>query len=134
MSLRNPLTRWNDEMSYSFMVLYKEQENLWNIMDPDYTNRLARVASFEYILRKMNVPNFSVKDVPKKIKNFRSTYYQELQKIQRSQILGEIYKPTLKWFNIMDYIVKSSKHVDRETSKLMVSVKVKYVDPTLFKM
>ncbi|XP_054259415.1 uncharacterized protein LOC128984150 [Macrosteles quadrilineatus] len=56
---------------------------------------------------------FGVNELKQKIKNLRCTYNQECVKIQRSKKSGsgsaEVYVPSLKWFPIMDNIVKSSK-------------------------
>ncbi|XP_026746865.1 uncharacterized protein LOC113508093 [Trichoplusia ni] len=59
-------------------------------------------------------------EVTKKIKNLRSTYNQELLKIEKSKKSGsgtdEIYKPSIKWFDSMDYIMKIINLKEKETS------------------
>lgn len=84
-----------------------------------------RVAAFEYIVKVMNIPSFTVNDVPKKIRSFRSTYNQELLKVSKSQKSGadddDVYSPTVKWFDDMDYIMKNSNVADRPTITDVVS-------------
>ena len=73
----------------------------------------------------MNIPNFGVKDVSKKIKSLRSTYHLEVTKITKSKASGaeadEAYTPTIKWFNAMDYIIKNSTIKEKETYTNLVS-------------
>jgi hypothetical protein len=70
----------------------------------------------------MNITNFGVKDVSKKIKSLRSTYHLEVTKITKSKASGagadEVYTPTIKWFNAMDYIIKNYKQWTTEQGQL----------------
>ena len=88
-------------------------------------NREARLASLKHMVREMNIPNFGVKDVSKKIKSLRSTYHLEVTKITNSKASGaeadEAYTPTIKWFNAMDYIIKNSTIKEKETYTNLVS-------------
>ncbi|XP_055635056.1 uncharacterized protein LOC129774959 [Toxorhynchites rutilus septentrionalis] len=95
--------RWTSEQNVQFVELYKHQPNLWNCLDPIYKNREWRKASLEHIRDEMGLQDTN--DVTRKIKNLRSTYNQELLKIQKAKQSGEIYKPTLKWFDTMDWIM-----------------------------
>jgi hypothetical protein len=117
--------RWNEEMTFKFMQLYREHENLWNVFNKDYRNRDVRSASMKAIVEDMNVPNFTVKDVPKKIKSLRSTYYLELGKIEKSKASGGgvdfVYKPSVAWFSEMDRIMKITNLKEKETSSNLVS-------------
>lgn len=102
--------RWSSQENIRFVNLYRDQENLWNIFDSQYKNRDARKASLQHIAKEINIPGFTEKNVTKKFKNLRSTYNQELIKIEKSKKSGngtdDIYKPSIKWFDIMDYIMK----------------------------
>lgn len=106
------MSRWGEQQSYKFVTLYKEAECLWNFFDPCYRNRDMRLDAFKHIVEEMNIAGFTLDDVAKKIRSFRSTYNQELQKIKNSEKsgagTGELYKPSLKWFDDMDYIMKNS--------------------------
>lgn len=61
-----------------------------------------------------------------KKKNLRSTYNQELLKIEKSKKSGsgtdEIYEPSIKWFDAMDYIMKIINLKEKETSSNLVSI------------
>jgi len=50
---------------------------------PEYRNRETRSASMQSIASELNIRNFTMKDVPKKIKSLRSTYYLELAKVEK---------------------------------------------------
>lgn len=106
------------------MELYKDQTNLWNCLDPNYKNRDLRKASLEHIRMECNLQNTN--EVTKKIKNLRSTYNQELLKIEKSKKSGsgtdEIYKPSIKWFDAMDYIMKIINLKEKKTSSNLVSI------------
>ncbi|CAH1976191.1 unnamed protein product [Acanthoscelides obtectus] len=110
--------RWSSENNITFMNLYREQENLWNCFDKNYKNRDMRKASLEYIANEMSLVNTS--EVTKKIKNLRSTYNQERAKIEKSKKSGsgseDVYKSSLKWFDIMDYIMKTINLKEKKTT------------------
>lgn len=118
--------RWSSQENVKFVNLYRDQENLWNVFDSQYKNRDARRTSLQHIVTEMNIPRFTEKDVAKKIKNLRSTYNQELLKIEKSKKSGsgtdDMYKPSIKWFDIMDYIMKIINLKEKETSSNLVSI------------
>lgn len=121
------MPRWSEKQSCTFVSLYKEFDCLWNVFDPSYKNRDMRLAAFDYIVKVMNIPTFTVNDVPKKIRSFRSTYNQELLKVVNSQENGagnDVYYPTVKWFDDMDYIMKNSNVNDRPTITDIVSTQL----------
>ncbi|XP_055616994.1 uncharacterized protein LOC129779265 isoform X2 [Toxorhynchites rutilus septentrionalis] len=109
--------RWNSEQNEHFVELYKEQTILWNCMDPNYKNRDLRKASLEYIRSEVGLSD--TKEVTKKIKNLRSTYNQEKLKIEKSKRSGcgtdEIYKPSVQWFDAMDYIMNIIHLKEKQT-------------------
>jgi ribosome recycling factor len=74
-------------------------------------------------MQAMGREEFGVTEVKQKIKNIRSTYNQEVQKIQKSKASGtspdDVYKPTVKWFDVMDQIMKGSKGRSETRSNLM---------------
>ncbi|KAK4882586.1 hypothetical protein RN001_005905 [Aquatica leii] len=100
--------RWSSQHNPQFMKLYKEEETLWNTFDPNYKNRDLRNASLQHIAKEMKLEK--VADVTKKIKNLRSTYNQEIIKIAKSKQSGsgtdDEYKPSIKWIDLIDYIMK----------------------------
>ncbi|CAG5052981.1 unnamed protein product [Parnassius apollo] len=59
----------------------------------------------------MSKENFGVSELKQKIKNLRCTYNQERMKIKKSQKSGsgsnEVYVPSLKWYYVMDTLLKS---------------------------
>jgi hypothetical protein len=94
-----------------FIKLYQEEDCLWNARLLDYKNKDSRSLALERIATAMNLDGFDVSDVKYKIKNIRSSYCQELKKIQFSQASGaspeDVYKPTVVWFNTLHSFLKS---------------------------
>jgi len=118
-------SRWNEETTLKFVQLYHEHENLWNMFVPEYRNRDTRSASMQFIARELNIPNFTMKDVPKKIKSLRSTYYLELAKVEKSKASGGgtsfVYKPLVPWYTDMSYIINTATVKGKETDSNLVS-------------
>lgn len=116
--------RWTSEQNLKFMELYKDQTNLWNCLDPNYRNRDLRKASLEHIRVELGLTDTN--EVTKKIKNLRSTYNQEILKIEKSKKSGsgtdEVYKPSIKWFDSMDYIMKIINLKEKQTTSNLVSI------------
>lgn len=79
----------------------------------------------EAIACELNLTNFSMKDVPKKIKALRSTYYLELAKIEKSKAsdsgTNPVYKPLLPWIDYMNHILKTASVKEKETYNNFVS-------------
>lgn len=75
--------RWTSEQNLKFVELYKDQTNVWNCLDPSYKNRDLRKASLEHIRKELGLTDTN--EVTKKIKNLRSTYNQEVLKIEKSK-------------------------------------------------
>lgn len=109
------MTRWSDQMTVRFMKIYRDYEHLWNVHSLDYRNRELRKASLCSIVQLLNIPNFTVGDVVKKIKSLRSTYHLEMKKIESSGVDtngAPIYTPSMMWFREMDEIMKIMKELD----------------------
>ena len=100
------LARWNDELTYKYVELYKEHECLWNMNSTLYKRKYARKSALEEIVRKMGLENFTTEDAKQKIKSLRATYQQESHKIDKSLTSGagleDLYKPSKKWFTFND--------------------------------
>jgi hypothetical protein len=71
----------------------------------------ARQSALEEIVRKMGLVHFTTEDAKQKIKSLRSTYQQESHKIDKSFSSGagleDVYKPSMKWFTLMNEEMKS---------------------------
>jgi hypothetical protein len=94
-----------------FINLYQGEECLWNARLLDYKNKDARNLALERIAAAMDLEGFGVSDVKYKIKNIRSSYCQELKKIQFSQAScsspEDVYKPTVVWFGTLHSFLKN---------------------------
>jgi hypothetical protein len=103
--------RWNDVTTMKFINLYRQEECLWNVRLLDYKNKDARTLALERIAAAMDLEGFGVSDVKYKIKNIRSSYCQELKKIQCSEANcsspEDVYKPTVVWFNTLHSFLRS---------------------------
>lgn len=67
-----------------FVQLYVEAECLWNFRHVLYKNNDARNAASRNIILQMGIPRFDTNDLKNKIKNIRSTYTLELNKIKHA--------------------------------------------------
>ncbi|XP_045496131.1 uncharacterized protein LOC123694679 isoform X2 [Colias croceus] len=94
----------NREETLKLVELYKINDCLWNIKNKDYRNKEARINALQNIVDEMQLTGFNIKDVQAKIKCLRSTYYLELDKIEKSERLNDeehVYVPKIEWFNEM---------------------------------
>ena len=99
--------RWNEETTYKFVMLYKEHECLWNMHSEMYRNKQARQTALNDICANMDIDNFEIQDVRQKIKSIRSTYQQEQIKVEKSGTgIQDVYKPAVKWFQLMNDVMK----------------------------
>jgi len=89
--------RWNDELTYKYVELYKEHECLWNTNSTLYKRKDARQSALEEIVRKMGLENFTTEDAKQRV-SLRVTYQQESHKIDKSLSsaagLEDVYKPS----------------------------------------
>ena len=104
---RRTKMKWTEGDTYTFIGLYRDYECLWNMSSANYKNKHTRQRAIEAIMQAMGREEFGVIDVKQKIKNIRSTYNQEVQKIQKSKTSGtspdDVYKPTSGWCHGSDY-------------------------------
>lgn len=82
--------------------------------------------AFENILKKMQKEDFGIQDAKQKIKNLRSTYNQEVKKIKKSAKSGaktrDVYVPTVKWFPVLEPIMKKDKGTAETTNNLVSKI------------
>ncbi|XP_075211005.1 uncharacterized protein LOC142318318 [Lycorma delicatula] len=96
--------RMNKILLMKFTKLYRDKECLWNIESPNYKNREARNKALKKISEEMAIQGFGPREVAQKIKNLRSTYNQEIKKIENSKtsmLSEDVYKPKVPWFETM---------------------------------
>jgi hypothetical protein len=105
--------KFTEDKNCKLLELYNEYECLWNLGTVNYRNRNKRQGAEEEIVQRFGKVGFGVNELKQKIKNLRCTYNQECAKIMKSKKSGsgsaEVYVPNIKWFPIMDNIVKSAK-------------------------
>ncbi|XP_046675639.1 uncharacterized protein LOC124364308 isoform X2 [Homalodisca vitripennis] len=100
---------FDNEMVLRFIRNYRENQCLWDFSSPAYKNKAARDEAYERLVAAMDLPGLTVLDVKNKIKNIRSTYCQELKKIQTARMLGrEPYVPSVFWFKDLDSFLHSN--------------------------
>ncbi|XP_045537345.1 uncharacterized protein LOC106713191 [Papilio machaon] len=95
------IMRWDENETYPFVKLYLSKDSLWN---PNHENHKLideRKKAYQMIIDEfMSSTGIQLNEygVKLKIKNLRSTYAQEINKIRtRSGPLSK-YTPTIKWF------------------------------------
>lgn len=100
--------KWPPGQTLKFAELYHGHECLWNQNLPEYKDRKLRLMAVRDIMHQMGIPNFVEADVKCKIKNLRSTYFQEVHKIKQSILDGQgVYEPTIEWFDIFDSLMQA---------------------------
>lgn len=104
--------KWNAETTIKFLQEFKQYECLWNPKHVSYKNKHMREACFKKIVDGMAIPGFKVADVKSKMRNLKSTYYQEKKKIDKSKASGSstdnVYVPNIKWFVEMKALLKDA--------------------------
>ncbi|XP_060806888.1 uncharacterized protein LOC106129784 [Amyelois transitella] len=99
------MSRWGDEKTLKFVILYRNNECLWNPHIPQYKNNIARNNAYQDLLTNMDDSTLTVKIIKSKIKNLRSVYHSELKKIENSKRSGSgaatVYNPSMSWFHEM---------------------------------
>lgn len=115
--------KWSEEETCKFVELYREAECLWNLASPNYKNKQERQTAIENLVKDMEKHGFGIQEAKQKIKNIRSTYNQEKLKIKKSAKSGagasDVYIPSLKWFALMEPVMKVGKGEVDVTSNLV---------------
>ncbi|XP_038222471.1 uncharacterized protein LOC119840046 [Zerene cesonia] len=102
------LEKWSDDTTCQFVTLYKKHECLWNVTVPEYKNKVIRDRALRVIQDEMAIDGFGKNEIKNKIRSLRSTYYLEKKKIDKHKTEGirySLYRPSLKWFYIMQEIM-----------------------------
>lgn len=117
--------KWSDNTTFSFVKEYLQHECLFNSKCNNYRNKLARDAAIGKICEVMNITGFGPKEAVSKIKSIRSTYSQELKKINESTKSGagtdDVYVPTLKWFTLYHDVMREKNLTPNESQSNMVN-------------
>lgn len=104
--------KWNEDTTLKFVEEYRQYKCLWNLHYNLYKNKQACDAAYTSIASAMNIPDFGIAEVKTKIKNLRSTYSQELKKIECSKKSGAgtdyLYTPQVKWFKEMEAFLQGT--------------------------
>ncbi|KOB67403.1 Uncharacterized protein OBRU01_19870 [Operophtera brumata] len=100
--------KWSLETTIKFIQCYKIHDCLWHFSSPDYKCKDKRNAALIAIVNEMNINDIGVTEVKNKIKNLRSTYRQELKKIENSKKSGaglnNVYVSNIKWLKEMEEV------------------------------
>lgn len=103
--------KWNSETTIKFVQELRTHECLWNVKCKMYKNKQMRESAYQKIVEAMNIVDFNVPEVKTKIRNLKSTYFQEKKKIEKSKASGSgsenVYKPNIKWFDEMDTLLNN---------------------------
>ncbi|CAH2093729.1 unnamed protein product [Euphydryas editha] len=105
------MAKWSEDKTIKFVSEYVVHKCLWNFKNHLYKNKQARHSSYTAIKEAMDIPGLDVNAVITEIKNIRSTYSQEVKKINDSMKSGagadSIYRPSVKWFDILHDVLRS---------------------------
>lgn len=101
--------RWREKTTLKFLKIYLAKECLWNPAHVWYKIKFKREKAYHEIVSEFKAitgKSMSIPEVKIKIKNLRSTYSQEVQKIMKKSSPDSIYQPSLVWFHDMDRCLK----------------------------
>lgn len=101
--------RWCEENTQNFVKLYLDKECLWNPAHKWYKAKYKRETAYAEIISEFETLTgkcMTIPEVKVKIKNLRSTYTQQVQKVLQKSSPDSIYKPSLIWFHEMDRCLK----------------------------
>ncbi|XP_028163587.1 uncharacterized protein LOC114355108 [Ostrinia furnacalis] len=100
--------RWGERDTLKLIEQYKKYDFLWDYESKLYKNTVARKKAFEAILEELkpSIPDLKVTDVRSKIKNLRTSYYQEKRKMAIAKANNKPSKP-LRWFSAFNTIMNS---------------------------
>lgn len=87
------------------LLQYRKYPCLWDPNDRDYKNHINRMRIFKKISHDLGL-GMSVGQLRTRIKNLRTTYVREVQRIVRSKKLGAVHKPRLAWFDVADSFLR----------------------------
>ncbi|XP_017772863.1 PREDICTED: uncharacterized protein LOC108559975 isoform X2 [Nicrophorus vespilloides] len=98
--------KWSDEKTIGFVQAYKSFPCLWNFGSEMYKDRDAKESSYNALSEQFEL---NVQEIKYKIKNLRSTYFQEMKKIKHSRKSNKEYSSKLIWFNEMSFLQKTAR-------------------------
>ncbi|XP_022126849.2 uncharacterized protein LOC111001302 [Pieris rapae] len=110
--------RWSEKTTQDFIRMYLKNECLWNTNHADYKLKHRRDKAYASLSEEFNAYtkiHLSTTEIKIKIKNLRSTYMQEVNKVLQKSSPEFIYKPSLVWFDEMDRCLKHT-YVRRSSS------------------
>jgi len=120
---------WQKSTVLDLIVTYKENENLYNPKHKLYYNKQARNKSLDNIFQsvRQTKPDVTINDVVKKIQILRTQFGQEVNKIEKSKVLGDelTYVPKIWWFKSLEFISKYMKMRTQPSTPLSVKLEQK---------
>lgn len=111
--------RWGESETCIFSKIYISHACLWNPEHTFYKMRNKRLHAYREIMAQFyDATGIKLNEieVKLKIKNLRSTYLQEIQKIKQRSNEEWTYRPALKWFYDWYKCLSTIKKGDSETS------------------
>lgn len=102
------MSDWPRATIEDLIKAYKKEPHLYDQKDKLYYNKIARNLSITKILEAVQKsrPETNANEISKKIQTLRTQFGQEVNKIEKSQSLGEdlIYKPKVWWYKHLEWI------------------------------
>lgn len=92
--------------------MYEQHPELYDVRSQQYHNRNLRQAALQDIcedLNRMHLTNLTIPEISKKIHGLRTTFFQELNKIKKSECSGtsldNIYIPKWWCFDQLQFLI-----------------------------
>lgn len=93
--------KFSEKETYQFVKSYFKQETLWNNKELGYKSNQRRLVAYNAVIedfKQATGMELTLTELRMKIKNLKSTYLQELNKIRTRSEGNYQYKPAMKWF------------------------------------
>ncbi|KAI5638554.1 alcohol dehydrogenase transcription factor myb/SANT-like domain-containing protein [Phthorimaea operculella] len=89
------------------LQLYKDFPCLWDNREILYTNREIRQQAYDVLLEKYRqlYENATLKELKKRLENFRSCFRREHKRVLLSRQNGEDFTPTLWYYHMLTFLI-----------------------------
>ena len=119
-------SKWNNTKISKFLEIYEKYDVLWNNEIDEYRRKEPRDRNMVKLVAELNNEGFNVdaEEVRRRIKSIKTTYSEELRKIDKSKKSGagidDVYEPKLSWFSQADRFLNNVTASRKSTTNLVI--------------
>ncbi|XP_050086611.1 uncharacterized protein LOC126571824 [Anopheles aquasalis] len=107
------LRQCSREFMTEFIMLYESLPCLWRFKCKEYSDRHIKAKAYDILKEKFKEvdPTCTRDTLVRKINNIRSVYRKEVAKVAKAAESGEVYRPTLWYFDLLNFL-QDNNHPD----------------------